>query len=78
MRSEQAQVARWLALLKGVWLAFGGVVEKVGVLDRLITPIIEKAKSNDALVASLTSSIVATNIVTADRYIGHRAAGTDV
>jgi len=100
-------VPRWLALLKGVWLAlasgytstsgfapmdmlatrggmdsmlntiwlivtalaFGGVVEKAGVLDRLITPIINKAKSDGALVASLVSSIVATNIITADQYI---------
>ena len=40
-----------------------------GKLERLITPIIEKARSNGALVASLTSSIVATNIITADQYI---------
>jgi Na+:H+ antiporter, NhaC family len=62
------------SMLNTIWLivsalAFGGVVEKAGVLDRLITPIIEKAKSDGALVASLTSSIVATNIITADQYI---------
>ncbi len=62
------------SMLNTVWLivtalAFGGVVEKAGVLDRLITPIIDKAKSGGALVASLTSSIVATNIITADQYI---------
>ena len=62
------------SMLNTIWLiitalAFGGVVEKAGVLDRLITPIIEKAKSNGALVASLVSSIVATNIITADQYI---------
>jgi NhaC family Na+:H+ antiporter len=62
------------SMLNTIWLivtalAFGGVVEKVGVLDRLITPIIDKAKSNGALVASLTSSIVATNVITADQYI---------
>ena len=62
------------SMLNTIWLivtalAFGGVVEKAGVLDRLITPIIEKAKSDGALVASLASSIVATNIVTADQYI---------
>jgi Na+:H+ antiporter, NhaC family len=62
------------SMLNTIWLvitalAFGGVVEKAGVLDRLITPIIEKAKSDGALVASLVSSIVATNIVTADQYI---------
>jgi len=40
-----------------------------GVLDRLITPIIEKAKSEGALVASQASSIIATNIITTDQYI---------
>ena len=62
------------SMLNTIWLiitalAFGGVVEKAGVLERLITPIIEKAKSNGALVASLVSSIFATNIITADQYI---------
>ena len=62
------------SMLNTIWLiitalAFGGVVEKAGVLDRLITPIIEKAKSNGALVASLVSSIIATNVITADQYI---------
>jgi len=98
---------RWLALLKGVWLAlasgytsstghlsidqlvsrggmasmlntiwliitalaFGGVVEKAGVLDRLITPIVRAAKSFGALVASLVASVFATNVVAADQYI---------
>ena len=98
---------RWLALLKGVWLAlasgytsstghpsidqlvsrggmasmlntiwliitalaFGGVVEKAGVLDRIITPIVRAAKSFGALVASLVASVFATNVVAADQYI---------
>ena len=62
------------SMLNTIWLivtalAFGGVVEKAGVIDRLITPIIEKAKSYGALVASLASSIIATNIITADQHI---------
>ncbi len=62
------------SMLNTIWLiitalAFGGVVEKAGVLDRLITPIIEKAKADGALVASLVASIFATNVVTADQYI---------
>jgi NhaC family Na+:H+ antiporter len=61
-------------MLNTIWLivtalAFGGVVEKAGVLDRLITPIIEKAKSDGALITSLVGSIIATNIITADQYI---------
>ncbi len=62
------------SMLNTIWLiitalAFGGVVEKAGVLDRLITPIIDRARSDGALVASLVSSIIATNIITADQYI---------
>ena len=62
------------SMLNTIWLiitalAFGGVVEKAGVLERLITPIIEKAKSDGTLVASLVSSIIATNVITADQYI---------
>jgi len=62
------------SMLNTIWLiitalAFGGVVEKAGVLERLITPVIAKAKSNGALVASLVASIFATNIITADQYI---------
>ena len=100
-------IPRWLALVKGVWLAlasgytgstgipmidqlvtrggmasmlstiwliitalaFGGVVEKAGVLDRLITPVIESAKSAGRLVSYLVASVIGTNIVTADQYI---------
>jgi NhaC family Na+:H+ antiporter len=62
------------SMLNTVWLiitalSFGGVVEKVGVLDRLITPIVNAARSVGALVASLVGAVVATNIVTADQYI---------
>jgi NhaC family Na+:H+ antiporter len=62
------------SMLNTIWLvitalAFGGVVERSGVLDRLIAPVIEKAKSAGALVASLSASIVATNVITADQYI---------
>lgn len=62
------------SMLNTIWLvvtalAFGGVVEKTGVLDRLIAPIISRAKSDGALVGSLATSIVATNVVTADQYI---------
>jgi NhaC family Na+:H+ antiporter len=62
------------SMLNTIWLvvtalAFGGVVEKTGVLDRLIAPIIEKAKSDGALVGSLATSTVATNVIAADQYI---------
>jgi NhaC family Na+:H+ antiporter len=62
------------SMLNTIWLvitalAFGGVVEKCGVLDRLITPVIAWARSAGALVASLVAAIFATNVVTADQYI---------
>jgi NhaC family Na+:H+ antiporter len=98
---------RWLALVKGVWLAlasgyssdtgnpvidqlvsrggmasmlntiwlvitalaFGGVIEKAGVLDRLIAPVLAAAKSAGALVTALVGSVFATNVATADQYI---------
>jgi NhaC family Na+:H+ antiporter len=62
------------SMLSTVWLvisafAFGGVVEKTGALDRLISPIINVAKSSGTLVALLVGSVVATNIATADQYL---------
>ena len=62
------------SMLPTIWLivtalAFGGVVEKVGVIDRVISPIIKVTKSTGALVTALVGSIVVTNIVAADQYI---------
>ena len=62
------------SMLNTIWLiitalAFGGVVEKSGVLERLITPVIQAAKSVGRLVASLVAAVFATNVVTADQYI---------
>jgi NhaC family Na+:H+ antiporter len=62
------------SMLNTIWLiitalAFGGVVEKAGVLDRLMAPVIAAAKSVGSLVASLVGAVFATNVVTADQYI---------
>ncbi len=62
------------SMLSTIWLiiaalAFGGVVEKCGVIERLVTPIVERAKSGGALVGSLVLATIATNIVTADQFI---------
>lgn len=62
------------SMLDTIWLiitalAFGGVVEKAGVLDRLITPVIAAAKSAGRLVVSLVAAVLGTNIITADQYI---------
>lgn len=62
------------SMLDTIWLvitalAFGGVIEKAGILDRLIGPIINAAKSGGALVASLVGAVLATSILTADQYM---------
>ena len=56
----------WLIL---VALAFGGIVEKAGVLDRLIGPVIAAARSVGALVATLVGAAFATNLLASDQYI---------
>jgi NhaC family Na+:H+ antiporter len=50
-------------------LAFGGVVDKAGVLDRLVAPVLAAAKSGLRVVSSLVASTVAANLITADQYI---------
>jgi len=62
------------SMLNTIWLiitalSFGGVVEKVGVIERLINPILKAVKSTGGLVTALVGSVVATNVVTADQFI---------
>jgi NhaC family Na+:H+ antiporter len=62
------------SMLGTVWLiitalAFGGVVEKAGVLECLITPVIAAAKSVGTLVTYLITAVISANIITADQYI---------
>lgn len=62
------------SMLETIWLiiaafAFGGIVERTGVLARLIDPILGLARSAGALVAALVGAVLATNIFTADQYL---------
>jgi NhaC family Na+:H+ antiporter len=62
------------SMLDTVWLiiaalSFGGIAERSGILDRLITPIINAARSVGTLLTSLVATVVGTNIITADQYI---------
>jgi NhaC family Na+:H+ antiporter len=62
------------SMLTTVWLviaafAFGGVADRIGVLDRLITPITRAATSTVSLVVALVLSVLATAIATADQYL---------
>jgi len=63
-----------VSMLNTIWLvitalAFGGVVEKAGVLDRLVGPVVGRLKSAGGLVGAMTGSVAGTNVVTADQYI---------
>ena len=62
------------SMLNTVWLiitalAFGATVERAGLLNRLIDPIIHGVKSVGALVASVVATCIGANIVTSDQYI---------
>ncbi|MFD2250315.1 NhaC family Na+:H+ antiporter [Pseudochelatococcus lubricantis] len=62
------------SMLPTIWLvvvafAFGGVVEKTGVLDRIVTPIVSLASSLGSLVAAMVAAVLASNIITADQYL---------
>ena len=56
----------WLIL---VALAFGGFIERAGVLERLIGPLIAAARSGGTLVATLVAAAFGTNLLASDQYI---------
>jgi NhaC family Na+:H+ antiporter len=56
----------WLIL---VALAFGGFIERAGVLERLIGPLIAAARSAAALCATLVGAAFGTNLLASDQYI---------
>ncbi len=62
------------SMLATIWLvmaafAFGGIVEKTGVLERIVAPIAALAQRVGSLVAALVAAVVVSNIVTADQYL---------
>ncbi|SNS18148.1 transporter, NhaC family [Pseudomonas segetis] len=62
------------SMLTTVWLiicamCFGGVLEKLGLLQRLLESTIHLAKSTSSLIASTVVTTIGTNIITADQYI---------
>jgi NhaC family Na+:H+ antiporter len=61
-------------MLSTVWLimaalAFGAIVEHAGFLARIVDPIIARARSTAALVASVVACCFGANVVTADQYM---------
>lgn len=63
---ESMLVTIWLILTA---LAFGGIVERTGVLDRLLAGILEAAHNAGRLVTALVVATLGTNILAADQYI---------
>jgi NhaC family Na+:H+ antiporter len=62
-------------MLNTIWLitaalAFGGVIERIGLLHRLFEPIVLRARSAGALVSSVVGASLATNLLTADQQTG--------
>ena len=62
------------SMLETIWLvitalAFGGVAERSGILNRLTAPIVRAARSTGSLVAALVATVFATNVATADQYL---------
>jgi NhaC family Na+:H+ antiporter len=62
------------SMLNTVWLimcamSFGGLMERVGLLETLVAQILKIAKSTQSLVSSVIVSAFAANVITSDQYI---------
>jgi NhaC family Na+:H+ antiporter len=63
-----------VSMLTTVWLIFGAlsfaaIMEHAGFLDRLIQPLVERAKSAGWLIATVVGTCVGLNIVAGDQYV---------
>ena len=59
-------VTVWLIMTA---LAFGSVIEQAGILNRLVDPIINKARSTGGLVGVVVGTGIGANVLTSDQYI---------
>jgi NhaC family Na+:H+ antiporter len=62
------------SMLTTVWLIFGAlsfaaVMEHAGFLNRLITPLVERARSAGRLIATVIGTCIGLNIVAGDQYV---------
>jgi NhaC family Na+:H+ antiporter len=62
------------SMLTTIWLvlgalSFAAIAEGAGFLDRLIAPIVARAKSTGALIASVIFTAIGLNIVAGDQYV---------
>ena len=61
-------------MLNTIWLIlsavfFGGAMEKTGLLQALITVVLQHAKSTAALITATVLTCIGTNVITGDQYI---------
>ena len=62
------------SMLTTIWLiicamAFGGVLEYTGLLDRLLQPVVKAAKSDRSLVSATGLTAIGMNVVAGDQYM---------
>jgi NhaC family Na+:H+ antiporter len=62
------------SLLTTVWLvlaamAFAAILEHAGFLDRLLRPVVTKAKSRGSLILAVNSSAIGLNVAAGDQYV---------
>ena len=63
-----------VSMLNTIWLilsamAFGAVMERTGLLERLIRSVLKAAKSTGSLIAATLATAFGTNVVAADQYL---------
>lgn len=63
-----------VSMLTTVWLIFGAlsfaaIMEYAGFLDRLISPLVERARSASSLIATVVLTCLGLNIVAGDQYV---------
>lgn len=67
--------ARGMAgMLNTIWLiltamCFGGIMESCGLLNRITTPLVKKAKTTGSLVATTAGSCLFVNVTASDQYL---------
>jgi NhaC family Na+:H+ antiporter len=62
------------SMLDTIWLiisalAFGGIMDYTGCLGKLISPMVERSKTDRAIVASTGATAIGVNVIAADQYL---------
>jgi NhaC family Na+:H+ antiporter len=67
-RGGMASVLTTVWLILGA-LSFAAIMEEAGFLDRLIAPVVRRARSDASLIASVAGTCVGLNVVAGDQYV---------